>query len=64
MTVEASFTHVFARALLGEPTVVVGLGGDPLVLPVASWTRPADHADHRLLALCEDLLVQIPALSA
>ncbi|WP_107765365.1 methyltransferase domain-containing protein [Nocardioides terrigena] len=52
MTVEASFTHVFARALLGEPTVVVGLGDDPLVLPVASWTRAADHADHRLLALC------------
>ena len=53
MTTEASFSHVFARALGGEPTTVVGLGEGPRPLPVADWTRAADHVDHRLVALCQ-----------
>lgn len=59
MTGQASFTHVFARALLGVPTTVVGLGESPVVLPVATWTRQADRADHRLLALCDGPTIDI-----
>lgn len=59
MTAEASFTDMFARALLGEPTSVVGLDGTPSPLPMASWLRPADSADHRMLALCEGPTIDI-----
>ncbi|HXH78440.1 class I SAM-dependent methyltransferase [Nocardioides sp.] len=59
MTAESSFSDVFARALLGEPTSVVGLDGTPSPLPMASWLRPADSADHRMLALCEGPTIDI-----
>ncbi len=59
MTTETSFSHVFARALLGEPTTVVGLGDAPRQLPVADWTRPADRADHQMLALCRGATIDI-----
>lgn len=59
MTAESSFTDVFARALLGEPTSVVGLDGTPSPLPITSWLRPADTADHRILAQCEGPTIDI-----
>jgi len=59
MSAESSFSQVFARALLGEPTTVVGLGDTPRVLPVSAWTRPADHADHQILGLCEGPTIDI-----
>jgi len=59
MSAESSFSHVFARALLGEPTHVVGLSDSPRVLPVSAWTRPADHADHQILGLCEGTTLDI-----
>jgi SAM-dependent methyltransferase len=52
MSTESSFSHVFGEALRGAPTTVVGLDDTPRVLPVATWTRPADGADHEILALC------------
>ena len=39
---DLSFTTVFASALRGSPTVVVGLEEEPTALPVELWTRPAD----------------------
>lgn len=52
-TQDRSFTEVFSRALRGLPCLVVGLGSVPELLPVHSWTRDADEADQRLVALCE-----------
>jgi SAM-dependent methyltransferase len=51
--IEQSFSEVFASALDGAPTVVVGLGGDPVALPVHLWRQPADRADLELVALCD-----------
>jgi SAM-dependent methyltransferase len=51
--IEQSFSEVFASALDGAPTVVVGLGDEPMVLPVHLWSRPADESDHELVALCD-----------
>lgn len=53
-----SFTEVFSRALRGLPCHVLDLGADgpvgaPRLLPVADWTRRADHHDDALLSLCE-----------
>ena len=59
MTAESSFTDMFARALLGEPTSVVGLDETPRPLPVASWVRGADDADRRVLGLCEGPTIDI-----
>jgi len=59
MSAESSFSQVFARALLGEPTHVVGLSDSPRVLPVSAWTRPADRADHQILGLCEGPTIDI-----
>ncbi len=53
MSAESSFSNVFTRALIGEPTTVVGMGDIPRLLPVSAWTRPADPADMRMLELCE-----------
>ncbi len=53
MVIELSFSEVFANALDGEPTVVVGIGDEPMVLPVHLWSRTADDSDHTLLALCD-----------
>jgi SAM-dependent methyltransferase len=50
---DQSFSTVFASALNGSPTVVVGLDAEPTALPVDLWTRPADAVDQRLVALCE-----------
>lgn len=50
--IEVPFTTVFALALQGEPTHVVGVGEEPVALPVGEWTQPADEHDHRLLDLC------------
>ena len=49
----ASFSTVFARALRGDPCLVVGLGADPEPLPVSDWTREADADDRELLGHCE-----------
>ena len=51
--IEQSFSEVFADALGGEPTVVVGIGDEPTSLPVHLWSRPADDTDHALVALCD-----------
>lgn len=51
--IEQSFSEVFASALDGEPTVVVGIGDEPMSLPVHLWSRTADDHDHALVALCE-----------
>ncbi|MGZ4447492.1 MAG: class I SAM-dependent methyltransferase [Nocardioides sp.] len=50
---ETSFSDVFARALQGHPCTVVGLGDEPVHLPMAEWSREADDGDHEaLLAHC------------
>ncbi len=59
MSAESSFSDVFARALLGEPTTVVGLSDTPRVLPVSAWTRPANEADHEILGLCQGPSIDI-----
>lgn len=62
MTAERSFTEVFTSALRGVPTHVVHEADDmlpPLPLPVASWTGPADAADHALLDLCRGATLDI-----
>lgn len=46
-------TAVFAHALRGETTYLLGVGAGPTRLPVEDWTRPADAADRALVALCE-----------
>jgi SAM-dependent methyltransferase len=51
--IEQSFSEVFASALGGAPTVVVGLGDAPMALPVHLWSRAADDSDHELVALCD-----------
>lgn len=51
--IEQSFSEVFASALDGVPTVVVGLGDGPQVLRVDRWSSQADADDHGLLALCD-----------
>ena len=50
---DQSFSEVFASALRGCPTVVVGLGDQPTALPVDLWTQQADVVDQRLVALCD-----------
>lgn len=50
---EESFSTVFSHALQGRPCAVLGLGEDPEVLPVASWTSEADADDLALLGYCE-----------
>lgn len=57
--IEQSFSEVFASALDGAPTVVVGIGDEPLVLPVHLWSRAADASDHQLVALCEGATLDI-----
>jgi SAM-dependent methyltransferase len=47
-----SFTTVFSAALRGARCTVSGVDPVPTPLPVQSWTRDADPADGRLLALC------------
>ncbi len=54
-----SFSDVFASALNGAPTVVVGLGDEPSALPVHLWSRPADDADLSLLDLCDGATLDI-----
>jgi SAM-dependent methyltransferase len=51
--IDRSFSEVFASALHGSPTVVVGLGNEPVALPVDLWTRPADDVDRALVELCK-----------
>ena len=50
--IEQSFSDVFASALGGSPTVVVGLGEEPRTLPMDLWTRPADDLDQAMVGLC------------
>jgi SAM-dependent methyltransferase len=49
----ASFTHVFTRALRGHRCTVVGLGDEPLDLPVRRWAGTADGSDALLLDHCQ-----------
>lgn len=56
---DLSFTEVFGNALHGSPTVVVGLGAEPVALPVDTWTRPADAVDRAMVALCVDSTLDI-----
>lgn len=49
---DQSFSTVFASALHGSPTVVVGLGEHPSTLPTHLWTRPADDCDLAMVELC------------
>ena len=51
--IEQSFSEVFASALDGAPTVVVGIGDEPMALPVHLWSRAADDSDRELVALCD-----------
>ena len=54
-----SFSTVFASALSGSPTVVVGLAEDPVALPVDLWCRPADDLDLLLVELCDGPTIDI-----
>lgn len=56
---EVSFSTIFARALQGHPTAVVGLEDQPSVLPMSEWTREADRHDHALLDLCDGATIDI-----
>ncbi len=56
---DRSFSEVFASALNGSPTVVVGLGDEPTVLPVSLWRLPADDADMQLVELCDGATLDI-----
>jgi len=56
---DQSFSEVFASALNGSPTVVVGLGDEPAALPVDLWVRPADAADLLLVDLCDGATLDI-----
>jgi SAM-dependent methyltransferase len=56
---DVSFSAVFAQALQGEPTAVVGLDDEPRTLPMSEWTREADAGDHALLDLCEGATLDI-----
>ncbi|HWJ10635.1 MAG TPA: methyltransferase domain-containing protein [Nocardioides sp.] len=42
----------FARALRGEPCLVVGLGEEPAPLPVGAWQRDVDADDRAMLRHC------------
>jgi SAM-dependent methyltransferase len=50
---DESFTHLFARALQGHACSVVGVGADPVPLPVHVWSRSVDHSDSHLLTHCD-----------
>ncbi len=50
--IDQSFSDVFACALRGSPTVVVGLGDEPRALPMDLWTRGADDLDRAMVGLC------------
>lgn len=50
--IDQSFSDVFAYALHGSPTVVVGLGEGPSALPMDLWTRSADDVDLAMVGLC------------
>ncbi|MGA8847454.1 MAG: class I SAM-dependent methyltransferase [Nocardioides sp.] len=56
---EVSFSTIFAQALQGHPTAVVGLEDQPSVLPMSEWTREADLHDHALLDLCVSATIDI-----
>ena len=56
---DQSFSEVFASALNGAPTVVVGLGDEPSALPVHLWSRPADDSDLSLLDLCDGATLDV-----
>jgi len=47
-----SAEELFARALRGEPCVIVGLGDQPAPLPVEEWLRPVDADDEAILRHC------------
>jgi SAM-dependent methyltransferase len=46
------FSTVFAYALQGHPCAVSGVDDDPSVIPMDSWTRPADEHDLAILGHC------------
>jgi len=50
---DGSFTHLFSRALRGQPCAVVGIGDRPLALPVGQWSSPADESDSMMLEHCD-----------
>jgi SAM-dependent methyltransferase len=50
--VSKPFSTVFAYALQGHPCAVIGLDDAPMMMPMDSWTRPADQYDHAILDLC------------
>jgi SAM-dependent methyltransferase len=56
---DQSFSDVFASALNGAPTMVVGFGDEPTALPVHMWSRSADDADLSLLDLCDGATIDI-----
>ena len=56
---DQSFSTVFASALHGSPTVVVGLAAGPTSLPVELWSQSADDVDLRLVELCAGPTIDI-----
>jgi len=56
---DESFTEIFSRALRGFPCNVIGLGSGPAELPVHTWRKDADAADHALLAFCHGRTLDI-----
>jgi SAM-dependent methyltransferase len=53
MTSVASFREAFTEALRGQPFQVVGLHDEPMPLPAARWSEPADADDLAMLDLCD-----------
>ena len=56
---EESFNEIFTRALRGFPCNVIGLANGPAELPVHTWRKEADAADHALLAHCHGRTLDI-----
>lgn len=52
LTLQASWTRVFAEALLGNACTVHGMDTTPVELPLAAWRAVADQSDRVVLNHC------------
>lgn len=59
MTATQPFRAVFSQALRGQPCEVSGWGQSTRPLPVADWSRSADHSDRSLLAHCRGATLDV-----
>lgn len=55
----AAAGELFAAALLGEPCELVGLGSEPLPLPMQVWLGAASDTDRAVLAHCRGATLDV-----